>query len=215
MARRIDEQVAAMAERVEALLSAGWRSVKVVTDHGWLLAPGGMPKVELDGALAETRWGRCAVLKASTTGGERLVLDWHWSSGVRIAVPPGISAYKAGIEYTHGGVSLQECVTPVLVVTAKTTPSAVTIDAVKWVNLICRLTVSGAGPGHIVDLRKRAADKASSILGTPKDLELGSGNGKASVVVPDDDLIGEAVSVVVINVSGVVVARRATTVGGE
>ncbi len=36
-----------LLERIEALLGAGWREVRVVTDHGWLWLPGGLPKVDL------------------------------------------------------------------------------------------------------------------------------------------------------------------------
>ena len=53
-----------MVSRIGALLKAGWSEVVVVTDHGWLLVPGGLPKVELKSFLAEHRWGRCATLKS-------------------------------------------------------------------------------------------------------------------------------------------------------
>ena len=33
--------------RVESLLAAGWREVRIVTDRGWLLLPGGLPKTDL------------------------------------------------------------------------------------------------------------------------------------------------------------------------
>ena len=36
-----------LVERVESLCAAGWREVRVVTDHGWLWLPGGPPKVDL------------------------------------------------------------------------------------------------------------------------------------------------------------------------
>ena len=35
---------------------------------------------------------------------------------LRIASPPGIGAFVANTEYAHGGISLQECVIPELVV---------------------------------------------------------------------------------------------------
>ena len=34
-----------------------------MTDHGWLLLPGGLPKTQLNEGLTETRWGRCALIK--------------------------------------------------------------------------------------------------------------------------------------------------------
>ena len=36
--------------RIRELLDAGWKRVDVVTDHGWMLLPGGMEKVELPAA---------------------------------------------------------------------------------------------------------------------------------------------------------------------
>ena len=36
-----------IVERIVALLDAGWASVRLVTDHGWLLIPGSLPKTEL------------------------------------------------------------------------------------------------------------------------------------------------------------------------
>ena len=43
-------------------------------------------------------------------------LPWHWNPVLRIASPPGIGAFVANTEYAHGGVSLQECVIPELIV---------------------------------------------------------------------------------------------------
>ena len=82
-ARQIPEQLREIRERVTSLLNAGWKKVRVVTDHGWLLLPGGLPVEKLPSFLADTRWGRCAVLKQSsqTTG---LVVPGLWSARVRI-----------------------------------------------------------------------------------------------------------------------------------
>ena len=44
---RIPQEVADIASRVQLLLGAGWKRVHVVTDHGWLLMPGALLKVEL------------------------------------------------------------------------------------------------------------------------------------------------------------------------
>ena len=63
LAEEAPRHVAKLAKTVERLLSAGWQRVRVVTDHGWLLLPGGLPKVELPSKLAETKWARCAVVK--------------------------------------------------------------------------------------------------------------------------------------------------------
>ena len=59
--------------------------MKVVTDHGWLLVPGGLPKADLPKYLTATRWGRCAVVKPSATV-DYPSFPWFWSDEVRIAL---------------------------------------------------------------------------------------------------------------------------------
>ena len=117
LARSVETEVRDLVSRIGALLKAGWTEVIVVTDHGWLLVPGGLPKVELKSFLAEHRWGRCAALKSDAQT-DALTFKWHWNPGVAIASPPGVGCFRASMEYSHGGVSLQEMVTPVLRVTA-------------------------------------------------------------------------------------------------
>ena len=51
-----------------ALIAHGWRQVIVITDHGWLLLPDGLPKTELKEHLTEIRKGRCARLKELAYG---------------------------------------------------------------------------------------------------------------------------------------------------
>ena len=213
LARRIGEQIRALQERVAALLDAGWRRVRVVTDHGWLLMPGGLPKADLPAYLAETRWGRCAILKDSAAP-THLVVPWRWSADIRIALPPGVSSYKANTEYTHGGLSLQECLTPEFVVTraSEKTADDVAITEVTWVRRRCRVEVTGAASGMAVDLRTKAALAASSLTQGGKPL---GEDGKASLVVLDDSAEGMVAAVVVIDVGGAVVCKATTTVGGE
>jgi hypothetical protein len=113
IAQRLQEEVRALGERIDALLAHGWHEVRVVTDHGWLILPGGLPKVALPIHQTEVRKGRCAVLKAGVVT-EQQTVPWHWNPDVRIAVAPGIHGYEAGKEYEHGGFSPQECVVPVI-----------------------------------------------------------------------------------------------------
>ena len=112
LARSVETEVGDLVSRISALLKAGWTELVVVTDHGWLLMPNGLPKVELKAFLTETRWSRCAALKADAQT-DALAFKWQWNPQVMMASPPGAGSYRAGIEYSHGGVSLQEMVTPV------------------------------------------------------------------------------------------------------
>ncbi len=215
LAWRLDEQVAEIAERIEAMLAVGWKRVTVVTDHGWLLVPGGMPKVQLPMYLASTRWGRAAVLKTTATSKGHLVVDWRWAPSVRVALPPGISSYKGGAryEYSHGGLSLQECLTPVLQVerSAAAGGAHVVIDEATWRGLRCRVDVSDAPAGSEVDLRIKPNDASTSVLSGTKPVD----DGRASLLVEDDDQLGSSACVVVLDSTGKPIAKRTTVVGGE
>jgi len=204
------EEVRGITERVQALLDAGWSEVKIVTDHGWLLLPGGLPKAELPEHLTESRKGRCARLKPTSQTDQQTV-PWRWDPDVRIAVAPGIGCYVAGREYEHGGLSPQECVTPVLRVRAgaRTQPAA-TISDVKWRGLRCRVQVADATPGIMVDIRIKAADPAMSLTTGARAVDA---SGQASPVVEDDSLLDTPVHVVLLDASGSVIAKQNTTVG--
>ena len=95
----------------------------VVTDHGWLLVPGGMQKTDLPAAIADVKKGRCARLKP---GAETDVptVPWHWDTEVRIAIAPGITCFEANKVYEHGGVSPQECVVPRIAVAVGSAPQS-------------------------------------------------------------------------------------------
>ena len=206
--RQIPDEVKELAERIECLLDAGWQTVKVVTDHGWLYLPT-LPKVELPGFLAETRWGRCAALKLTSTV-EYLTVPWHWNPLFPVAMAPGIAVFVAGKQYDHGGLSLQECVIPLLTVSAATAPATASISGIKWTGLRCRVEVTGS-PGIMVDLRTKAGDPTTSIAETTK----GVVGGQAALLVSREDLIGTSVFVVVYNTEDTPLTKTQTVVGGE
>lgn len=210
LARRVGESVTDIVARVEELLDAGWKRVKLVTDHGWLLVPGGLPKAELSAHLASSRWGRCAALK-DTSAVDVPVVPWYWNSQVRVALAPGVSVFMNGKEYAHGGATLQECMIADLMVTRG---AAAAVDAriatVDWVKLRCRVRVEGEFAGCRVDIRTKPNDGATSVA-TPK---LVPESGQVSLLVEDDSLEQCAVLVVVVDASGHAVAKHATTVGG-
>lgn len=211
LARRIPEEIRGLTLRINALLAAGWKQVRVVTDHGWLLLPGGLPKVELPGYLAETRWGRCAVLKATSTT-DLPSFSWHWAPEVHVVAPRGIGCFVAGQEYSHGGLSLQECVVPVLTArTGTSTLVAAEVTEIQWKGLRCRVKVQTTGTGLSADLRIKPGDDTSSIASEPRPL---NEQGSASLLVPNDDYEGAAVTLVIVDDRGTVIAKDLTTVGG-
>lgn len=211
LARRVQEEVGELADRIAALLASGWHEVRVVTDHGWLLLPGGLPKAEIPVGITEERKGRCARLKDNATWGGQSVV-WHWDDSVRVAVAPGISCFESGKEYEHGGLSPQECIVPVLRVTAATTtPSKAVVESVRWTRLRCRVTVSGATTGCAVDIRTKAGDAASTVTQAVRDV---SEDGTALLFVPDDDYEGTAAFVVLLDAQGSVLHQYHTVIGG-
>lgn len=214
LARRLGEEIEAVADRVRGLFEAGWREVRIVTDHGWLLLPGDLPKVDMPAYLVESRWTRCAMVRPGSQV-DLPTAPWHWNREVIVALAPGAGSFRAGVEYSHGGLSPQECVVLDLVVRPRE-PSGPTarVESVRWTGLRCRVRVTGARAGWRADVRTKAADPASSLVKDKQAKAVGP-DGEASLVVDNPDLEGTAATVVVLDPEGRPVAKRNTTVGGE
>ena len=210
LAWRIDEEVKVVVQRVRELLNAGWKEVRIVTDHGWLWLPGGFPKADLPKHLTISRWGRCAIAQPGAQTPFRQV-SWFWGGEHAVLMAPGISTFKAGLEYAHGGMTLQETLTPRLTVRATTAVVGdVTIRSTRWVGLRLNVEVEASGGGVTIDVRTSPADPTSSVItGSPKAVE---GTGKVSVTVENGDLEGQAAVVVAIH-SGKVVAKQSVIIG--
>lgn len=102
--------------RVQGLIDAGWQHVRIVTDHGWLWAPSKLPTENIPEHMVKKRLARCAILKDNVDVGY-LKCQWHWNKNVTLAMASGIQLFRGGDHYNHGGLSLQECLTPVLEIT--------------------------------------------------------------------------------------------------
>lgn len=212
LARDLDTQLNQIVERVSELNQAGWKRFRIVTDHGWLLVPGGLPKTELPKHQTETKWGRCAVLK-DMAHGTSLTFGWDWCKDVQVAYAPGVSCFIAGNEYAHGGLSLQECLVPVIKLEVQGDAAVdfnVTIQSATWKGLRCVVEVSSELAGLKVDIRTKPALASSTLAASVKNVE----GGKASLAVADDDHMGSAAVVVVLSSGGEVIQKMATTVGG-
>ena len=211
---RLQAEAIQVVDLVTDLLQWGWKWVVVVTDHGWLHLPGGLPKVELPLSATETRKGRCARI-ADGASTDQPTLPWRWDSSVRIAVAPGIACYESGKVYEHGGISPQESVTPHLTIEAKAprvAPVIANIRSVVWAGQRCRIEVEGA-EGATADIRTKPADPSTSVVAETKMVS----GGKCALMVPDDQLEGQIAAVVINDSSGVIIAQRPTTIadGGE
>ena len=209
LARQLGEELNRLAERVVGLLDAGWKSVRVVTDHGWLLMPGGLPKVELPRHLTESRWSRCAVIAAGATP-DVMRAPWHWNPTQLFATAPGVACFKKSEEYTHGGLSLQECLIPDLLV--ERSGDAVLVAGIKsitWRGMRCLVEASVKGSGVSADLRLDRPN-GQSVAATVK---LVDSDGAVSLVLADDEHEHASLVLVLVSEDGQILAQRATRVG--
>jgi hypothetical protein len=209
LAREVRSEVRRVAEVVQSLLDAGWQAVRVVTDHGWLLMPGGLPKVDLPKHLASTKWSRCALLQGATPAGVELV-HWHWNAQHTVATPPGVACFTSGQEYAHGGVSIQECLIPDLTVTRAGGGGGAQpgIASVGWLKYRCIVDTRNATPETRVDIRVDAPT-GKSVLKSPKSPDA---DGSASIPV-EDEYEKKQLVVVLLDAAGTVIAQRKTRVG--
>lgn len=212
LASRIDEQLDLLIERLQGLLMAGWKEIRVVTDHGWLLVPGGLPKTVLPKYVTASRWARCAVIKEGAQP-DCPVVPWHWNPQHFVAAGRGVSCFGNGHEYAHGGVSLQECLIPVIAIQQADTAVAglAAITDVKWTGLRCRVTVENGDPAMVVDIRLQInVPDPQKVKAKPIGNE-----GAASLFVIDDSLGGSPAVIVLMDAAGNVIAKQATIIGGE
>ncbi len=211
MVKRIEELFDQIQEAVEVAFERGIKRIKIVTDHGWLLLPGGLPKTSLNAGLTETRWGRCALIKegASTN---LLHLPWRWNPSVFIAYAPGISFFKANEEYAHGGISVHECLVPTMIIENPGTQNIIAeIKVVKWVNLKCTVQTSDVPDGYKIDIRTKYNDaKSSIVLSKGKSLQ-----GNKITLMVDDAAEHQAATIVLMDDNERILDKKPTTVGGD
>lgn len=211
LATRVEGEIEVIDHRVQALRQAGWPRVRIITDHGWLLVPGGLPKASIPAStLQNTAWSRVARL-ADGAAPEAATLPWHWDEHVRIIVPPGAHAFRAGEAYAHGGVSLQESVVPDIVVggDAPMMAADARISAIAWRRYKLTVTLDREALGHEVEVRRVKRDPGSRVAA-----EILSREGPRFDLRIDPDLDEETpIVVVLLDAHGSVVDARKTAIG--
>ncbi len=209
MVKRVDELFEQVQEVLDVAFEKGIKRIKIVTDHGWLLLPGGLPKTQLNVGLTETRWGRCALIKECAET-DLLHLPWRWNPSVFIAYAPGISFFKANQEYAHGGISLHECLVPILIIeNPNVSISAAKITAIKWVNLKCAVIIEGAKDGFTIDIRTKYNDETTSIVES-KNKSVKENKGSLMV---SEDAESQSATIVLLDETGRIIDKKSTTVG--
>jgi hypothetical protein len=212
LAKHLNVLLGEVAERITALLAIGWKRVRVVTDHGWLLMPGKLPKIEMANELTDNKWGRCASIKPGAFTHERLY-PWFWNPHQQFALADGVSCYRRSEEYTHGGLSFQECLTLELTVTQgkATSKQIVEFTDTAWKGLRCTVAVDGQYGDLALDIRTEPGNASSSVVISVKALK---DNGTASVVVENEELEGHEAFLVLLTSQGDLVAETHTIIGG-
>jgi hypothetical protein len=209
LAGQLENEVARISEYAIGLKAAGWALVRIVTDHGWLLMPGGFEPVRLPPSAVIAKGSRAAVLQEDAAA-ELAFLPWHWDKSVRIAMPSGAQAFRAGEVYSHGGLSPQECVLPDIVIRdGVVEPSgAARIGAISWRRLRLTVELTKELADVAIEVRRKESDAASRV-----DIALTVEGGRARLTVSDEVDEGDPVLVVLIDRHGTVIDARATRVG--
>ncbi len=209
--RQLEEQLQRLTERIVRLLDAGWRAVRVVTDHGWLFLPEGLPRVDLPKYLTESRWARCAVVSGDSKVEVPRVV-WHWNPVESVAVAPGISCFNQEPCYAHGGLSVQECLTPDLLVTRSGVRRAhAAIRSVTWRGMRCLVEAETGGAEVRADLRFEGPNGPSVV----KNVKPIDADGGTSLVVADDRYENVPLVLVLLAPDHTVLAQRETRVGAS
>jgi hypothetical protein len=208
LADQIERGLEDLRGEILRLARAG-RRVRVATDHGWLLLPGGLPVAKLETGLTETKWTRCAIVKEGAPASVPQ-LPWSWNPRVMVASAPGIHAFRAGQDYAHGGLSPQESIVPELVVEPLAAVRRAVILDIEWAGLRLRVRAED-GDGLSADLRLGVEGDVGSVADRPRALDA---EGRTSLLVPDDTLVGKWALLVLEDTDGKVVASRPTQIGG-
>jgi len=200
-----------LVSRIDSLISWGWKQVLVVTDHGWLLMPGDLPKTDLPEHLTVLRKGRCARLKVGSNTDQQ-IMPWYWDNETSIALAPGISCYEAGKEYEHGGLSPQECIVPVILVSQQsgTQAQSISVEQVTWRGLRSTITMTGTSSDMQVDIRTKVGDPTTSLTKSKHP----NPDGTVSLLVEDEERMGEAALIVLLDSDGKPMKYMAITIGG-
>ncbi len=213
IACQIDTEIDGILQRISELFEAGWKKVILLTDHGWLWMPGGLPKVDLPKHLTQSQWGRCALPDPQAKHTLPQV-PWFWRNEQPVVLAPGVGVFIKGKEYSHGGLTLQECLTLVISLSrvggAKSHTSS--IAEVKWVQLKLQTTLTHPTPGLRIDLRSKAADPSSSLVSLSQREKAPDPKGVVTIFVEDDSLQGQAAVLVVLDGDDVI-AKKNLTIG--
>lgn len=211
MVKHVDALFDQILEALDLAFEKGVKRIKIVTDHGWLLMPGGLPKTQLNEGLTETRWGRCALIKDGAVT-DLLHLPWRWNPSIFIAYAPGINFFKINEEYAHGGISIHECLVPEMIIE---NPNSDKVEAditrVKWVNLKCTVETTDVPDGYRIDIRTKYNDETTSVLELSSKSKRITGNSISLMI--DDTYVYQSATIVLMDENYRILNKKPTTIG--
>ena len=209
--RLVNQELDGIAERIVRLLDAGWHTVRIVTDHGWLWLPGGLPLVTLPKHLTKSQWSRCAVVSGDSSP-DVPRHPWHWNEGQWFATPPGIACFSRRDEYAHGGLSVQECLIPdIQVERTAGGGAAASIRSITWRRLRCLVEVVSQGGAVAADLRLESPS-GISVAAVAKPV---GDDGFVSLVLAGDEHEEKPLVLVVTDPDGRILSQQPTRVGED
>ena len=209
--RKLEDELEGLGDRIAGLLEVGWRAVRVVTDHGWLQMPGGLPKIDLPQHLTVSRGARCAAV-AGDSRPDALIVSWHWNENESFAAARGAAAFRRSVEYAHGGLSVQECLVPDLMVRASERREAsARVQRITWRGFRCFVEATADRGGVSSDLRLKE-EPARSVAASPRPLDA---DGASSLLLADDDHEHSRLVLVLVDDEDRILDRRETAVGED
>ena len=207
--RILHEELDRLNDRIVSLLDCGWSSVRVVTDHGWLYLPLGLPKVDLPKHLTASKWARCASISGHSEV-QVPTAPWHWNTVQYFATGSGINCFSSSKFYSHGGISIQECLIPdILVERTGAVSERASIESVSWRGMRCSVVSTDCNQGIQADIRLETP-RGESVAASSKEIDE---EGVVSLLVKDDAFETAELVVVLVGSDGSVLAQCRTKVG--
>ncbi|MFH0943964.1 MAG: hypothetical protein V2A76_02100, partial [Planctomycetota bacterium] len=135
-----------------------------------------------------------------------------WNVAQSFAVAPGIACFNKSEEYAHGGFSLQECLTPdILVEQSGDHAVRASIVSITWRGLRCFVEAKSGAGKVVADLRLEKP-AGPSIVAATKPVE---NDGSVSLVLAGDEHEAANLVLVLLDEAGNILAQKPTRVGAD
>jgi len=129
-----------------------------------------------------------------------------------MVLAPGIGVFQNGMEYSHGGLTIQEALKLRIKVSSNANvKNQVIIKDTVWRGLRLHVTIEGNTTQSTLDVRTKPTDENSSVLLDEHKNKSFDIHGKATVLANESYL--QSAAVIVVCENGQVLAKKNTTIG--